>query len=95
MVERPLHAEGKGIDASYPIRILPFSSDWFPFETGVAFPEASDDTGLRPLSRKITRFPVLFSFWPLVSSVRPIRTVVPIVRSRIPGESLALRVTCE
>lgn len=99
-----MHAEGRGIDALLlQFVFCLFSSDWFPFETRVAFPEASDDAGLRPLSRKITRFPVfLFSFWPLVSSVRPIRnrrrpirTVVPIVRSRIPGATrhLHLRVT--
>ena len=97
-----LHAEGRGIDALLlQFVFCLFSSHWFPFETRVAFPEASDDAGLRPLSRKITRFPVfLFSFWPLVSSVRPIRnrrrpirTVVPIVRSRIPGATRHLRVT--
>lgn len=97
-----LHAEGRGIDALLlQFVFCLFSSDWFPFETRVAFPEASDDAGLRPLSRKITRFPVfLFSFWPLVSQAppirnrrRPIRTVVPIVRSRIPGATRHLRVT--
>ena len=95
-----MHAEGRGIDALLlQFVFCLFSSDWFPFETRVAlFPEASDDAGLRPLSRKITRFPVfLFSFWPLVSSVRPIRNR----RShrsvenpwRIPGATRHLRVT--
>ena len=93
-----LHAEGRGIDALLLHFVFClFSSDWFPFETR----EASDDAGLRPHSRKITRFPVFcLSFWPLVSSLRPIRnrrrpirTSSPIVRSRIVGATRHLRVT--
>ena len=99
-----LHAEGRGIDALL-LQIVFFA---FFSLTGsrtkpeLRFPEASNDAGLRPLSRKITRFPVFsLLFWPLVSSPRPIRnrrrpirTVVPIVRSRIPGATRHhLRVT--
>ena len=103
MVERPLcmRKVGGSMPSYSKIVFCLFFSDWFPYETRVAFPEASDDAGLRPLSRKITRFPVFsLLFWPLVSSPRPIRnrrrpirTVVPIVRSRIPGATRHLRVT--
>ena len=104
MVERPLcmRKVGGSMPSYSKSYFCLFFSNWFPYETRVAFPEASDDAGLRPLSRKITRFPVFsLLFWPLVSSPRPIRnrrrpirTVVPIVRSRIPGATRHhLRVT--
>ena len=104
MVERPLcmRKVGGSMPSYSKSYFCLFSSNWFPYETRVAFPEASDDAGLRPLSRKITRFPVFsLLLWPLVSSARPIRnrrrpirTVVPIVRSRIPGATRHhLRVT--
>jgi hypothetical protein len=74
-----LHAEGRGIDALL-LQIVFFA---FFSLTGsrtkpeLRFPEASNNAGLRPLSRKITRFPVFsLLFWPLVSSLDQSGTVV-------------------
>ena len=86
MVERPLcmRKVGGSMPSYSKSYFCLFFSNWFPFETRVAFPEASDDAGLRPLSRKITRFPVFsLLFWPLVSSLDQSGTVVPIVRSNL------------
>ena len=76
MVERPLcmRKVGGSMPSYSKLVFCLFSSDWFLYETRVAFPKASDDAGLRPMSQKITRFPVFsLLFWPLVSSPRPIR----------------------
>ena len=77
-----------------------FFSNWFPYETRVAFPEASDDAGLRPLCEKshVSRFFLFFS-----GRLFPRRgqsgTVVAQSEPSFPSfgrESLALRViTCE
>lgn len=91
-----LHAEGRGIDALLlQFVFCLFSSDWFPFETR----EASDDAGLRPLSPKITRFPVfVFLSGRLFPRFGQSGTVVAQSERRLPSfgrESWALRVTCE
>ena len=98
-----LHAEGRGIDALLlQNRIFAF----FPLTVSRTKPEVHSPKRAMtrvcdPCRGKITRFPVFsLLLWPLVSSARPIRnrrrpirTVVPIVRSRIPGATRHLRVT--